>query len=161
MCGLLNTGSAGALARSANARHGFDQEEGQQKHQAFRAARSHAGEGARAPGKTEPRIPKVQHYPSTPSGRRLFSESARPGRKNKKMPRPFIAAFSSLVRREALGSISVGIPAHEALAVDLSEITEPGLFKVVRPLRVVSATILGVALSRLYPVFIPLVIGGL
>ena len=65
------------------------------------------------------------------------------------------------LRIATLGSITVSVPSDKALPVNLSKITEPGLLEVMRPLRVVAATMSGVTLTRLYSVLVTLMKSGL
>ena len=65
------------------------------------------------------------------------------------------------LRIATLGSITVSVPSDKALPVNLSKITEPGLLEVMRPLRVVAATMFGVTLTRLYAVLVTLMKSGL
>jgi len=74
------------------------------------------------------------------------------------------AAFSDQgksIQDRTLGSIPVSISSHKALAVNFSKITEPGFLEVMRPLRVVTATVFGVTLTRLYSVLVTLMKSGL
>jgi len=64
------------------------------------------------------------------------------------------------LRIATLGSITVSVPSDKALPVNLSKITEPGILEVMRPLRVVAATMFGVTLTRLYSVLVTLIKSG-
>jgi len=65
------------------------------------------------------------------------------------------------LRIGTLGSITVSVSSDKALPVNLSKITEPGLLEVMRPLRIVAATMSGVTLARLYSVLVTLMKSGL
>ena len=106
---------------------------------------------------------------STSIGKQLFAEivlSITRLRKHKNAA-TLIAAFLNQdhrvnqLRNCNLGSITGSVSSDKALPVNLSKITEPGLLKVMRPLRVVTATMFGVTLTRLYSVLVTLIKSGL
>ena len=59
----------------------------------------------------------------------------------------------------ALCSIAIGITTHKTLPINFSKVSEACLLKVMRPLRIVTAPVLGITLSGLQPIMVAFVPG--